>query len=296
MFRNKNLRCLLCFILLLENVLLFFACDSQHRQFEQIVKEWNNKTIIFPENMVFTKYTSDTIVSPSMDTDYKILMYINNSGCMNCRMNLLGWESFIKSIDTITTASVSFLFFIYPDDINNIRYILHRNRFEYPVCIDLKDTLNTLNHFPIEYDFQTFLLDKNNKVICIGNPIRNLSIRSLYYEIINKRHCTKEIIKKDVMENFLQEIDLGTFSSQEPQESYFSIHNQGQEDIRIKEIISSCECITVEPEKERIAPGEDARVYLIYYAEEPGEFFREVYIRMNNGKEFVVHLKGKALF
>lgn len=115
---NKKL---LYFIISLEVILsLCSACDYQHRQFEQVVKEWSGKTIFFPKNIVFTKYASDTIEPPSIDTDYKILLYINNSGCMNCRMNLSGWESFMKSIDTITSVTISFLFFIYPDDINNI--------------------------------------------------------------------------------------------------------------------------------------------------------------------------------
>ena len=40
-----------------------------------------------------------------------------------------------------------------------------------PVCIDIDDQLNKLNKFPADITFQTFLLDKDNKVAVLGNPV-----------------------------------------------------------------------------------------------------------------------------
>ena len=51
--------------------------------------------------------------------------------------------------------------------------LLRRVHFSYPVCIDEKDSFNLLNKFPKDNRFQTFLLDKNKKVVAIGNPINN---------------------------------------------------------------------------------------------------------------------------
>ena len=52
------------------------------------------------------------------------------------------------------------------------------------MCVDVDNRFNKLNNFPADMTFQTFLLDKNNKVVAIGNPIHNLKVRELYLKII----------------------------------------------------------------------------------------------------------------
>ena len=39
--------------------------------------------------------------------------------------------------------------------------------------------MNNLNKFPADITFQTFLLDKNNKVVVLGNPIHNIAVNDL---------------------------------------------------------------------------------------------------------------------
>lgn len=46
------------------------------------------------------------------------------------------------------------------------------------------DAFNKLNKLPPYPMFQTFLLDKNNRVIAIGNPIHNPKVKELYLKII----------------------------------------------------------------------------------------------------------------
>lgn len=62
--------------------------------------------------------------------------------------------------------------------------LLENSYFNHPVCIDEDDAFNRLNHFPSDMSFQTFLLDKDNKVVVIGNPIHNLKLGELYMQII----------------------------------------------------------------------------------------------------------------
>jgi hypothetical protein len=58
---------------------------------------------------------------------------------------------------------------------------LKNDQFDYPVFIDKENRINTLNQFPLNnMQFQRFLLDQNNQVQTIGNPILNLKVRELY--------------------------------------------------------------------------------------------------------------------
>lgn len=61
---------------------------------------------------------------------------------------------------------------------------IEKDNFDKPICMDQSDRLNELNHFPADGRFQTFLLDKDNKVVVIGNPIHNPNIRELYLKEI----------------------------------------------------------------------------------------------------------------
>ena len=55
------------------------------------------------------------------------------------------------------------------------------------VIYDYNGLLNKKNQFPTyPYPLHTFLLDRNNKVLAIGNPINNESIRNIFDKIIKR--------------------------------------------------------------------------------------------------------------
>lgn len=65
--------------------------------------------------------------------------------------------------------------------------MLKRDRFDYPVFIDENNQINSLNHFPDKPELQCFLLDKDNKVLLIGNPVLNPKVWELYKQTIASR-------------------------------------------------------------------------------------------------------------
>ena len=44
--------------------------------------------------------------------------------------------------------------------------------------------MQKLYHFPTNINFQSMLVDKNNKVLAIGNPVLNPKVLDLYQSII----------------------------------------------------------------------------------------------------------------
>lgn len=61
-----------------------------------------------------------------------------------------------------------------------------KNKFEHPIFYDTLNKMEKLNHFPKNNTFRTFLLDKNNHVILVGNPIGNKTLWNLYKQIITR--------------------------------------------------------------------------------------------------------------
>jgi hypothetical protein len=166
--------------------LSLYSCnESEKHKVTRLVKKWQNKEIKFPDEIIFTQYATDTIKYKIDSTKFKILIYVDSLGCSRCEMRLSEWKKLINRPNYIAKESIQILFFIHPENLDEIKYLLKRDTFELPICIDIKDQLNKLNHFPIYPMLQTFLLNRENKVLAVGNPILNPDIKDLYFEIIS---------------------------------------------------------------------------------------------------------------
>ena len=152
--------------------ILFLLASCQENDKERIARlfnEWNRKEIKFPDHSVFTIQGKDTVSMDYRNTDFKIITYVDSIGCTSCKLQLHRWKELIAEMDSVTSGTVPFLFYFHPKDMKELRYLTRRDNFTYPVCFDEDDEFNSLNRFPSEMTFQTFLLDKENKVIGMGN-------------------------------------------------------------------------------------------------------------------------------
>ncbi|MDR1557080.1 MAG: hypothetical protein LBS88_08635 [Tannerellaceae bacterium] len=162
---------------------------------------WQGKEVVFPDSIVFTRYATDTVDYQIKESEYKIVVYVDSTGCTSCKLRLLQWKEFITYIDSLTNEEVPFLFFFYPKDYEEMHYLLDIDSFYYPICIDVNDNLNRLNQFPADVSFQTFLLDKNNTVVLVGNPILHPRIKGLYIQQITEGQARKEQKKRKEAES-----------------------------------------------------------------------------------------------
>jgi hypothetical protein len=174
-------------ILLLTSFL--FSCENRsnrEKETARLVTEWQGKEIVFPNDMVFTRHARDTVDYRIADAAYKILTYVDSAGCTDCVLRLYEWKQFITHIDSVSNGSVAFLFFIHPKDYEEMYYVLDAAGFDHPVCIDLGNELDKLNHFSEKTRFRTFLLNNDNRVEVIGNPVYNDAVKELYIKQITK--------------------------------------------------------------------------------------------------------------
>ena len=164
---------------------LFSSCkESEKDKIARLVEEWEGKEILFPAHSFFTIQGKDTVDFSLADADYKVVTYIDSVGCTSCKLQLLRWKLFMQEVDSTLNRPVPFVFYFHPKDMKELRYITRRDAFVYPVCFDEKDDFNRLNHFPDEMTFQTFLLDKDNRVAAIGNPVHNPKVKELYLKVL----------------------------------------------------------------------------------------------------------------
>ena len=276
--------------------LLVVSCsESEKERLSRLVQEWEGKEILFPAHSTFTIQGKDTVDFDFKGAAYTIVTYIDSVGCTSCKLQLHRWKELVKEVDSLTNGDVPFLFYFHPKDIKELRYLTRRDAFAYPVCFDEKDDFNRLNRFPSEMMFQTFLLDKENRVIALGNPIQNPKVKELYLNLIkgmgestSKERVTTVSINSTV-------IDFGSFPKEEKQERSFILTNTGNGLLVIQDIVTSCGCTKVEYSKEPVRPGETLEVKVIYEAEQAEHFNKTVTVYCNaDNSPFRLAVKGAA--
>ena len=86
--------------------------NNKKKEIEKIVKSWQEKEIIFPEGLIFTKHGKDTIGYNIPASEYKIILYVDSVGCTECKLQLHKWKEFITEVDSLTNGAVPVLFFL----------------------------------------------------------------------------------------------------------------------------------------------------------------------------------------
>ena len=268
----------LIFILI---IVLFSSCvESEKERVTRLVKEWDGKQILFPQNQVFTIQGRDTVNFYFQNFEYKIITYVDSLGCTNCKLQLERWKTFMQEVDSIKNVSVPFVFVFHPKNVKELRNILRGHAFDYPVFFDEKDDFNALNRFPDDMMFQTFLLDKDNKVQVIGNPVLNPQVKELYIgKITGRDKQQNEPVTKMTVDR--TDYDFGTFPMSERQECVFRITNTGSSLLMVQDVVTSCGCTKVEYDKHPVPPGRSMDLKVIYEAEESGHFTKVVTVYSN---------------
>ena len=257
------------------------CAESDKERLNRLVSEWERKEILFPAHSTFTVQGKDTVDFEFKDADYKVVTYVDSAGCTGCKLQLPRWKELIAEVDSLTDGRVPFLFYFHPKDKKELRNLTRREGYTYPVCFDEKDDFNRLNRFPNEMMFQTFLLDKENKVVALGNPVLNPKVKELYLKLITGNQEPKQT--ETITQVFVNqtEIDFGTFPKTEKQERSFVLTNTGKGLLVVHDVVTSCGCTKVEYSKQPVRPGETLELKVIYEAEDAGYFNKTVTVFCN---------------
>lgn len=282
-------------------VLFFFSCtNGKKRRMLSLLKEWDGREILYSPDMKFIMQGGDTINLDFTQCRYKIVTYVDSIGCVSCKLNLQAWMEFISEIDSTYLNDICFQFVFQPYRVNELLLLLKQNQFMLPVCIDLQNQFWKLNNFPKEVEFHTFLLNKQNKVIAIGNPTFSQKMKNFYLKIIQGEKVKDDDNKSCVTTTDIQigekTISLGEFNWQEEQNVVFVIQNIGKQSLVVNNIVTSCGCTTVEYDKEPVQLGKSLSIKVKYKADHP-EYFNKTITVYCNVEDTPIELKiaGNAM-
>lgn len=170
-------------ILLLSSI--FLNCNNNSKkdhfnELEKIVDNWNNKKIQYPDSLILYTSKKKTVINFNayLKHEVKIISIINNQ-CTNCTISqLMYWDGFRKE---------------YTDKFNIQIILIYSGKNEYFCKVLMEDTgiqipvfLDESEHFIQKNDlfnnpqFQTLLLDSENKIILTGDISNNMKLEELF--------------------------------------------------------------------------------------------------------------------
>jgi hypothetical protein len=190
--------------------------------------------------------------------------------------------------DSLPTNKLSFLLFFHPKDKKELQYLFRRDHFDYPVFIDANNALEPMNNFPKLPQYQCFLLDKDNKVLLIGNPVSNPRIWELYKQTVFGQESEK-IEKTLVTDVFVKqpEIEIKGLQVREKSKGVFRLKNTGNQPLLIVRVDASCGCTIPSWDKKPIEPGEETEITVEIQPEESGFFYKTIRVYCNVEKGII---------
>lgn len=263
---------------------LIYSChDTKRNQIISLLQEWKGKEIIFPKESIISIQNSDKINQLFTDSEYKILTYIDSAGCTDCKLKLFLWNEFKHTVDSLNGMNVSFIFYSNMRNKNELERLIRRDNFACPIYLDIHDQFYQLNNISTDITYQTFLLDKSNKVIAIGNPIHNPQIKKLYLNIIQGKSSIPNEREEIRTEIFIKDksLFLGKFDWQQEQKAVFTLTNTGINPLVVNHANTSCGCTTVHYSLKPVRPGDSLLLHVTYKADHPEHFAKTITVYCN---------------
>lgn len=159
-------------------IYIFFSC--QNSPMREKYKELKNSNIKFSNQLEVLYNGKDTMINDFWINALKIVIYKDSISCNECYIeSLLQWNDLI---DEYKNLNIRFYFILHPssDKYEDIKLLLRTIEFNYPIIIDYNGYFRKMNpQISDDPNLHTFLLNRNNKVILIGNPLYSDNINML---------------------------------------------------------------------------------------------------------------------
>ena len=276
----------MCWICLL--LFLLMSCNlTKKNEIERLVKDWIGKEI--------TLISTCDASKKELRHTHTIISYIDSLGCISCKLQLNKWDVFQRVVDSL--ADIRIVFVVHPSVKKEIGYLFKSYHYSPDLCLMDSGSIWARNiSLFTKNELQTFLLDKDNKIVAIGNPIHNPKIKELYLKIIQGKSIGEE--KTTVQTQVAvpeTSFTFGNFDWQEAQTHSFEVKNVGHELLVIQDVTTSCGCITVDFPKEPVQPGGTAMVKVTYKADQQ-EYFNKTVTIYGNAEQLplALHVSGNA--
>ena len=170
---------IIIFSLLLVFTIIFHSCNKT-RNLQVAMEEFIGSEIEFAEEWLLNDALSGRLV-----------IWFDSTECGSCRMNrLYEWneDPVVHHAQALQDKfEVVLIFSPKKEDVRSLKFNLEGYDVSFSVIIDEAGDFPRLNpHIPADKRLHSFLIDKGNKVVLVGNPLGNEKLWELYKEQIRQ--------------------------------------------------------------------------------------------------------------
>ncbi len=187
--KNYHINYLFLFLIVVSS----FSCKEF--KLKQDIKKLKSREIkVSTDKMICQINGKDTTFNNFYNNKMKMVVYYDSLVCSPCSAKKIRlWNNEIDSMKVLNPDfKYYFIFAPKKEDENTLFSTFMEYKFNYPVFIDVNNVFRKENpHLPDNLSLHTFLLDKNNKVVLVGNPIHNTKIKEMYNDVV-KKYLKKE--------------------------------------------------------------------------------------------------------
>lgn len=127
---------------------------------------------------------------PNYDAKHKIVTYIDGT-CSKCVQELENWDRFIKrDLD----GKIQVVVYVRTFSVEHLQGLLERVDFRHPVLIDYELSFLTVNDISDKRMEQTYLLNKYNEIVLIGNPLYSADLKRLYLRAVANDEMSSDLL------------------------------------------------------------------------------------------------------
>ncbi len=166
-------------------VLLLLSCGN--KKLQKQLEEFIQSEVVVPYDMRQLVEGRGLVATNNIAGSIQLVIWADSVACSSCRLNnIFEYDEIIHFREEAGEKYVPiFLFSPSHAKINDVTQTLDKIRFDYPIVIDERQAFPAANpHIPADSRFHTFLLDRNGKVILVGDPVNNPQLWELYKSTI----------------------------------------------------------------------------------------------------------------
>lgn len=169
---------------------MFCLCSCGDSALNKVCDEFIGDSIIIPFEKMnkcsFSMYADTTRVN----RDYKLVSYMKMEGCSNCKISALcAMDNMSSEKDCTYRLEPIYIIEVSPKEIDFVYAELCKSRIKSPVYLDTCGFFKQANpELPNNPLFHTFVLNKKDVVVLVGNPYKNKKMTELLDKVLKENH------------------------------------------------------------------------------------------------------------
>lgn len=163
-------------------MLVIIICHLVDSKTAGLMYSWSNQEVKFPDSLLVycDHFEKKELLSAYISANEPKIVVFTDAQCSNCLFLFSQWNELVERYEDYA----QFVFIFKTNSLLSLKTNLELQNFEHPVVIDCDDEYRASNNYNDNL-LNTLLIDSNNHIVAMGNPIQFRKLIDLYDSILH---------------------------------------------------------------------------------------------------------------